>query len=531
MRILNYKGWTIRTRLVAAFLLVAAIGAIVGILGGVSLHRVNTDDTFLYEKCTVPLGQLAILDGRFHRIQLNNQKMLTAKDLAEAKDQARRADTYSADVQKQLDGYSKTLSDAEDEVYYRKLCASLATCEALRPKVLEMKLAGASAEKISAYMNAELVPAAREVSILLDQIIDSNVKAARDANVRNEATSRNATLGIALAIIIGFLVSLGAGVLITESLVAPVQGFQGTLKSVAAGDFTVTAATDTQDEIAELCGSLNHALGVLRGTIKGSSNIAFSVSSGATELSASAEEMSATSDEISRNSEAQHAATESMASAIIQFMASVDQVAANVRTSIAHTQAVVEQADTGARGASDAAGKMAAIRDSSDRIAGILGVIKEIANQTNLLSLNAAIEAAKAGAHGKGFAVVAEEVRKLSERSNQAAREIEDLIKATKLAVEAGVASVHGIADNMADIKQAITDTATLISEIGVATSEQSSTAQEISRKVDDSAKQIGQNAAATHQMSATTHEISRTASELAENASNLSTNMAKFKV
>ncbi|MDR3670849.1 MAG: methyl-accepting chemotaxis protein [Holophaga sp.] len=296
------------------------------------------------------------------------------------------------------------------------------------------------------------------------------------------------------------------------------------------GDLTRRLEVKSQDEVGETAEAFNTFLAGLQGTIKEVSQASLSVASGATELSASAEEMSSTTNEIAKSGEHIHQAVESVASAIAQFMASVEQVAGNVRVSVDQTNQSVDQVKEGAREAKATSDSMTLINQTSSKIAQAVTVIQEIANQTNLLSLNAAIEAAKAGEQGKGFSVVAEEVRKLAERSAIAAKEIEKLIFDTQAAITGGVATVSRIAAVMTNIQDSIAKVSSLTHEIGTATVEQSATAKEISRRMEASAREIGQNAAATQQMSATVHEISSTASGLAKVSSSLSAAMEQFQ-
>ncbi len=305
------------------------------------------------------------------------------------------------------------------------------------------------------------------------------------------------------------------------------------MQEIASGEGDLTRRIEVQsdDEVGQTAEAFNRFLGGLQGTIKEVTQASLSVASGATELSASAEQMSATTNEIAKSGELLHGATETVASAITEFMASVEEVARNVKTSVEHTGETVEATEAGAQGTQTTAEGMNRIHDASSKIANAIRVIQEIAQQTNLLSLNAAIEAAKAGEQGKGFAVVAEEVRKLADRSRQAAVEIEKLLHETQVAVDGGVSSVQNISGLMERIQSSIKRVSSLINEIGTATREQSTTASEIANRMEESAREIGQNAVATQELSATVHEISRTASDLARIANSLAQAMARFKV
>jgi methyl-accepting chemotaxis protein len=346
-----------------------------------------------------------------------------------------------------------------------------------------------------------------------------------------EAARRFAIEALLVLSLAALVVGIGAAVRITRSITGPLGTFVALLTEVSQGDLRVSAPVNSKDEVGQLGAALNRTLEALRATLRKVADSSTSVASGATELSASAEEMSATTDQIAKGGETIHASSESMAAAIAQFSASVHQVAANVRTSVGHSETAVRAAEEGARGGEQMAEGMVRIQESTANIGRAIQVIQEIARQTNLLSLNAAIEAAKAGALGKGFAVVAEEVRKLAERSRQAAIEIEGLLVESREAVEGGQTAVQHNAELLASIQQAIAAMSSMVLEIGSATDEQSHTSEDVAKRVEEVSREIGQNAAASHQMSATVQEIARTAGSLAMVSEELAAVMKQFKV
>jgi len=397
-------------------------------------------------------------------------------------------------------------------------------------QVTELAKGGKSAEAMKVFTSLSLAKL-DDWNAAFDSLSKRRQARMDEALAGAEAQIQRATWMLGAAGLLAFAAVFALGYLITRSITRPIQGFLGVLGQVAQGDLTVEAKVDSKDEIGHFGRSLNGALQSLRDSLREVSQASLSVASGATELSTSAEQMSATTHEIAKSGETLHLATDTVTSAIVQFMASVEQVAGNAKVSADFTDEAVKATEEGAMGSKDAGERMGRIRNATAKISSAVNVIREIAQQTNLLSLNAAIEAAKAGEQGKGFSVVAEEVRKLAERSRQATVEIEKLILETHEAVEGGFASVQTTTAIMDRIHEMITKVATRVREIGMATREQSSTASEIAKRMEESASEVGQNATATQELSATVQEISRTAADLAKVSETMSVAVARFRI
>jgi len=269
----------------------------------------------------------------------------------------------------------------------------------------------------------------------------------------------------------------------------------------------------------------------LRTTVQKINGEAAQVASGSTQLSAPAQELSATTTSIARTTEGQRTGAERIAAAVTQFSASITQVSRSVRTAEAQAHSAVQASQVGDEAGQATVQSMASITSATGQIIKGVQVIQDIARQTNLLSLNAAIEAAKAGTLGKGFAVVAEEIRKLAERSATSAKEISIIVEGTREAVGSGQATVERAVKSISEIQGFIRSLSSMMTEIHAATEEQTHTSQEITHQIEHNSEQSNQVAADIGQVSQTVDEIARTAMDLARIAEQLTVLMRQFKV
>ena len=315
------------------------------------------------------------------------------------------------------------------------------------------------------------------------------------------------------------------------SLLQPLGKLSTAISQVASGDMTVKAPVDSEDEIAALASTFNSMVTNLNQALGSMSLASQRVASGSTVLASSADEMRKTVHDTATLGEKLRQAGSEVQAALRELDANVASMATHSLQTEARAKEAVEDTARGAETGRATAHGMAAIHTATARIVVIVKVIQDIARQTNLLSLNAAIEAAKAGTMGKGFAVVADEVRKLAERSGQSAKEIEETIQAMQNAVDGGSASVDVTLCHLEAIRSRISEVSGSIQEIGSLSQGQARTSQEVGRKMDQTATRLDQNATATYQLAASVLGIAKTSEDLSLIAEGLRETVQRFKL
>ncbi|EGY26389.1 HAMP domain protein [Desulfovibrio sp. A2] len=355
----------------------------------------------------------------------------------------------------------------------------------------------AAALKRDAVFTQRLAKLGPAIAQACDAIQNSYEAEQREIGPRVQASNEQAQLltgGIALvAVVAGVAISWLLIRVVMAQLGADPAALAAVTRRIAAGDLDVSFDADG--------GRLRGVYADMKDMVDGLVSVITEVRAGAENVASGSEELSASAETLSQGATEQAASIEEISSSMEEMAANIRQNMENAR----QTETIAVQAATDAEAGGKAVGDtVGAMRD----IAAKISIIEEIARQTNLLALNAAIEAARAGEHGKGFAVVAAEVRKLAERSGEAAAEISDLSSSS-------VAVAEQAGEMLTKMVPGIRRTAELVQEIAAASNEQNVGAEQVNKAIAQLDQVIQQNASASEEMASTSEELSSQAEQL----------------
>jgi methyl-accepting chemotaxis protein len=349
-------------------------------------------------------------------------------------------------------------------------------------------------------------------------------------------SSQKVLMTLGGAILFSIFATIALSYLINRIIMAPIRGTVQVIESMAAGDLTRRIDASSFDEIGNMARHLNDFIDSLQDTMRSFANNAVELANASAELNSTAERIATGAEEVAAQSATVATAGEEMS-------ATSGDIAQNCQMAAEGAQRASQSAQNGAVVVDKTVAVMGQIADKvqetartveslgarSDQIGNIIGTIEDIADQTNLLALNAAIEAARAGEQGRGFAVVADEVRALAERTTRATREIGEMIKAiqseTKGAVAAMEQGVHQVETGteeaarsgaaLRDILEQVNDVAMQVNQIATAAEEQTATTSEISSNMHQITDVVQETSRGAQESSAAAHRLSLLAAEL----------------
>jgi methyl-accepting chemotaxis protein len=450
------------------------------------------------------------------------------------------------EVSQQLEELGRVLSDEKDKTLLAKIRSSTDRISVLTDKQISLRRHSRSYEANDMASGPAMTEAVRNLVADCNELEareDGLVKERINAEYQTESQANKITL---LLVAAGVFLGIFTSALIVRSISRGVAGMLRMIQEVSARNLAVEdVKIESEDELGEAGNALNGMRDSLRELVRG-------IAATAENLAAASEEISLGAGQSAESARLQADQTRQVATAMTEMSATVEQVSENSQTASDSSNKAAQAAHQGGLVVKEALDTMRRIADSSRTVSAritklgsssvqigkIVAVIDEIADQTNLLALNAAIEAARAGEQGRGFAVVADEVRKLAERTSRATKEIAAMIESiqgeAKSAVEAIESGTHDVGIGvekttasgaaLQEIIRMSEQVGDMISHIATAATEQSSATVEINSS-------IGQISNLTDESSLAAEQTAKSCATLSKMALDLQTLVSQFRL
>ena len=538
-----FKNLTIGKKLIVGFGVLIFLLLIFGGVTVIQLGIIKKDATDIDERIEKVNNSVGIRRAAI-AIFSSVRDMLIIDDMKKKEEAKKSIEENRAKYKELIEAIKKATYTKEGMTLLQNIEEALKDAAHYNNQVVELVMAGKKQEAIALYYK-EVNPRIAKLEKTLDEEVIFQRKGLNASLNEMNNVIKKEIVTVVILTVSGLIVGALFATLISRSISKPVAELKDAIERIGQGDLTVEIKAENKDEIGVISNSLTQAISSIKNLIGQSKTISSS-------LASSSEQLSATTEEISRNLKSQTERASQIASAAEEMSQTVVDIAKNASNIAEVSVTTANVAKEGKDMTINTAGEIKVIEDSVNKLSGIVNdlgersrqigdivtVIKDIADQTNLLALNAAIEAARAGEQGRGFAVVADEVRKLAERTAKATDEIADMIRgiqtevnvaeqsmedATKK-VASGVELSEKAANTLTQILNKAQELQSMIQQIASATEEMSSVTDHITQD-------IGGIAEGSKEISVAVDQSAQTASDIARLGGELNAAIGRFKV
>jgi methyl-accepting chemotaxis protein len=525
----------------------AVLMVVILIPGAMNLYQLMSmkeSIQMIYKDRLVPLIDLREISYELSNLRIGALQIVGEPDESKRRAIFERAKNSIVKIERLIEKISRTNLVPEEKKVLDELIVAWNSYNISRQNTYNLAIEGKLEE---ARQNAQTDAAVKFKSVeekiqRLIQIQDEVTKSVYEEASKSYVSSRNIIIGLGtFAVVIASVFVL----VLTKLIANPLADFTNIANRIANGELDVTIESRGRDEIGQLSGAMKKMLENLKEIIGGIKSSADNLASASQQLSASSEQMlRGITQQVGKASQIATSSTE-MSQTIVNIAKNASDMASfateAVRVAREGEREVgksIEEVNAIASVVNESSGLIVSLGSRSRQISEIVTVIKDIADQTNLLALNAAIEAARAGEQGRGFAVVADEVRKLAERTTKATQEIEGMIKTIQADVDKAVSSMEGATKKvekgvelskkagkaLQDIVNSVTNLQSMVQQIASATEEMSAVSEQITQDIE-------MIAGVTNETSSNATQISQASADLARLAASLEGMVSQFRI